>query len=263
MTLAICLVVVFPIYWMVVISVRPMRYSIHYPPSLIPEEIRLGTYLDIFTRLDIGTWMRNSAILGVGVMVICLLLSVFAGYAFSTWVWRGRELFGFGLLVTQMMPEALLIIPIFIIFRRLEMIDTLQGVILAHAAFVIPVGVWVLKGFFDTIPGEMREAALVDGCTEMGILWRIVLPLSAPAVVTVAIIAFFDGWNEYLFASTFLTSKHLWVTTSGLARFIGELSTDVEMVLAGATVFTLPPLLFFTLVQRYIVAGLTAGAVKA
>jgi multiple sugar transport system permease protein len=259
---AVCAVVFFPVYWMIVISIRPTRYTINYPPNLIPEVIQPSTYVEMYTTVPIGLWLRNSAIVGSGIMLITIVLSVLAGYAFSAFRWRGRGAFGLALLVTQMLPEALLVIPIFVIFRRMDMIDTLQGVILAHAAFVIPVSVWILKGFFDTIPDEVREAARVDGCTELGVLWRIMLPLSAPAVVTVAVIAFFDGWNEYLFASTFITSSQLRVTSAGLASFIGELSTPLELVLAGATMFAAAPIVFFVLMQRYIVAGLTGGAIK-
>ncbi len=194
--------------------------------------------------------------------MVCLTLSILGAYALSSFRWRGRMLFGFALLGTQMLPEALLVIPIFIIFRQLGLIDTLQGLVSVDAAFVVPIGVWILKGFFDTIPTEVAEAALVDGCSRMGVLWRIVLPLSLPALVAVAVVAFFEGWNEYMFASTFITTNTLKVATVGLATFIGELATPVELVLGAATVFTIAPVIFYLIMQRYIISGLTGGAVK-
>jgi multiple sugar transport system permease protein len=136
------------------------------------------------------------------------------------------------------------------------------GLVVADAAFVVPVGVWILKGFFDTIPQEVCEAALVDGCSPLGVLWRIILPLSLPALVAVSVVAFFEGWNEYLFASTFITTSELRVASIGLASFIGELATPVELVLACATVFTVAPVVFYIAMQRHIVSGLTGGAVK-
>ena len=175
---------------------------------------------------------------------------------------RRLLLYGAVTLVCAMVPEALLLIPIFIIFRRAGLIDTLPGLVLADAAFIVPVGVWILKAFMDTIAREVREAALIDGCGPLALLWRITLPLSTPALITVCVIAFFDGWNEYLFASTFITSADRRLASVGLASFIGELATPVELVFAATAVFAVPPVLFYFLMQRYFVSGLTSGAIK-
>jgi multiple sugar transport system permease protein len=258
----VCALVLFPVYWMLVTSIRPTRFSISYPPSLWPEEFRWTAYLELFRTIPVATWLRNTFSVSLGTTGLCLGLSIIGGYALSRFRWPGRGLFGFALLSTQMLPEALLVIPIFIIFRQIGLIDTLLGLVVADAAFVVPVGVWILKGFFDTIPQEVCEAALVDGCTPLGVLWRIILPLSLPALVAVSVVAFFEGWNEYLFASTFITSSELRVASIGLASFIGELATPVELVLACATVFTIAPVVFYIAMQRHIVSGLTGGAVK-
>ena len=259
---AVCAILLFPVYWMFVTSLRPTRYTITYPPGFLPEEVRWTAYAELFQTIPIATWLRNTAFVSVGVTVVCLALSIVGAYALSSFRWRGRSLFGFTLLGTQMLPEALVVIPIFVIFRTFGLIDTLHGLVLADAAFIVPVTVWLLKGFFDSIPREVREAALVDGCGPWGVLGRIILPLSAPALVTVSVIAFFDGWNEYLFASTFITTADLRPATVGLASFIGELATPVELVFAATAIFTVPPLLFYFVMQRYIVSGLTGGAVK-
>ncbi len=260
--LAVCAVLLFPVYWMFVTSLRPTRYTITYPPAFLPEEVRWEVYVELFQTIPIATWLRNTTIVSVGVTALCLALSIFGAYALSSFEWRGKSLFGFSLLGAQMLPEALVVIPVFVIFRQLGLLDTLQGLILADTAFILPVTVWILKGFFDTIPREVREAALVDGCGPMGVLGRIILPLSAPALVTICVIAFFDGWNEYLFASTFITTASLRPATVGLASFIGELATPVELVFAATAIFTVPPMIFYALMQRYIVSGLTGGAVK-
>jgi multiple sugar transport system permease protein len=260
--LLVCALVLFPVYWMLVTSIRPTRFSISYPPALWPEEFRWTAYLELFRTIPVATWLRNTFSVSLGTTVVCLALSIIGGYALSRFRWPGRKLFGFALLSTQMLPEALLVIPIFIIFRQIGLIDTLLGLVVADAAFVVPVGVWILKGFFDTIPQEVCEAALVDGCSPLGVLWRIILPLSLPALVAVSVVAFFEGWNEYLFASTFITTSELRVASIGLASFIGELATPVELVLACATVFTIAPVVFYIAMQRHIVSGLTGGAVK-
>ena len=258
----VCLMMLFPVYWMVVTSLRPTRDTITYPPDLLPHHVRWGAYLELFQTIPIATWLGNTTIVSTGVTLLCLVLSILGAYALSHFAWRGRSLFGFLLLVTQMLPEALLVIPIFVIFRRAGLIDTLPGLILADAAFVVPVGVWILKSFMDTIPREIREAALIDGCGAMGTLWRITLPLCVPALITVGVIAFFDGWNEYLFASTFITTSDLRPAAVGLASFIGELATPVELVFAATAIFTTPPIVFYFLLQRYFVSGLTSGAIK-
>ena len=259
----VCGAVLFPVYWMVLTSLRQTRDTITYPPDLLPRNVRLSAYGELLQTVPIATWLGNTVVISIGVMLLCLVLSVLGAYALSHFRWRGRSAFGFLLLVTQMLPEALLVIPIFVIFRRAGLIDTQPGLILADAAFVVPVGVWILKSYMDTIPREVREAALIDGCGPMGTLWRITLPLSVPALITVGVIAFFDGWNEYLFASTFITSSDLRPASVGLASFIGELATPVELVFAATALFTTPPVVFYFLMQRYFVSGLTSGAIKA
>jgi len=258
----VCATVLFPVYWMLTLSVRPTRDTISYPPALWPREIQWNAYAEAFRTLPIAAWLSNTFLVSVGVTLICLVLSVSGGYALSQFSWRGRSIFGFALLTTQMLPEALLVIPIFIIFRRAGLIDTLPGLVLADAAFVVPVGVWILKSFMDTIPREISEAALIDGCGPWATLWRITLPLTAPALIAVSVIAFFDGWNEYLFASTFITTAELRPASVGLASFIGELATPVELVFVFTAVFAIVPMVFYFLLQRYFVSGLTSGAMK-
>ena len=197
-----------------------------------------------------------------GVMLICLVLSILGAYALSHFRWRGRGPFGFLLLVTQMLPEALLVIPIFVIFRRVGLIDTRPGLILADAAFIVPVGVWILKSFMDTIPREIRGGRAHRRLRRPRRPLAVTLPLSVPALITVGVIAFFDGWNEYLFASTFVTTSDLRPAAVGLASFIGELATPVELVFAATAALHAPPVVFYLLLQRYFISGLTSGAIK-
>jgi len=257
-----CAAAVFPVYWMLATSLRPTRDTITYPPDLWPRHLRWSAYAELLQTIPLGTWLGNTAVVSAGVTLVCLVLSVLGAYALSHFEWRGRGPFGFLLLVTQMLPEALLVIPIFVIFRRAALLDTRSGLVLADAAFVVPVGVWILKSFMDTIPREVREAARIDGCGPAGVLWRVTLPLSLPALITVGVIAFFDGWNEYLFASTFITTSDLRPAAVGLASFIGELATPVELVFAATVLFSAPPVVFYFLMQRYFVSGLTSGALK-
>jgi len=161
-----------------------------------------------------------------------------------------------------MLPEARIFIPIFIILRQLRLLENLPAVSLVNTAFVLPIGIWILKGVFDAVPREIREAAQVDGCDEMSVLWRIVVPLSLPGLVAVGVVAFFYAWNEFLFTSTMLTTEAVRPAAVGLASLRTQMETPVERILAASMLFSLPPVLFYIIMQRYIVSGLTAGAVK-
>ncbi|MCC7448293.1 MAG: carbohydrate ABC transporter permease [Anaerolineae bacterium] len=194
--------------------------------------------------------------------IICLGLTILGAYALSGIRWRGQTMFGLLLLMTQMLPEALTVIPIYATIDKLHMKNNLLVLALIDTAFILPICIWVLKNVFDTIPPEVRDAGLVDGCTRVGVLWRIMLPISAPGLVAVGVVAFFYAWNEYLFASTLITDKHYFTAPMGLAGLISMIGFPIDKMLAGGLVFAIFPVIFYLAVQRYVVAGLSAGAVK-
>lgn len=255
-------IVVFPSYWLLVTSLQEEKYQLVSPPYLTPQVFNWQSFLSLFEATRMSLWLRNSVVVSLGVTVLALAMSLLGAYSLSGFRFRGRGMFMFGLLATQMMPQALLVVPVFILFRQLGLMDSLQGLVLVDTAFVVPVTVWIMKGFFDSIPREIMEAALIDGCSRMGVLFHILIPLSVPAVVAVCVVAFFEGWNEYLFAVTFISTPESWVATMGLASFIGELATPLERMMAAAAVFSIAPVAFYLLMQRYIISGLTGGAVK-
>jgi multiple sugar transport system permease protein len=262
LVIAVSLLTVFPIYWMLVSTVQPSKYSMHYPPPLIPQEIAFGEFASLFANHPIALWLRNSFLIAAMTTLICLALTVAGAYALSRLRWRGRSLFGLFLLVTQMLPEILIIIPLYIIYRRLNALDNLPALSLVDTAFALPICIWILKGVFDTIPSEVLDAAVVDGCTELSVLWRIVLPLSAPGLVAVATVAFFSAWNEFLFAVIMISSADLLPASVGLNTLKATAFTPVEQYMAAGLIFSILPVFFYLIMQRYIVAGLTAGAVK-
>jgi multiple sugar transport system permease protein len=161
-----------------------------------------------------------------------------------------------------MLPSTVLIVPLFILFRQLHMLNTRAAIMLAQAALVAPVAVWLIKAFIDTIPQEVEEAALMDGCSRLAVLWRITLPLALPAVVASFAMSFFEAWNIFVYALTFAPDRELWVSSVGLASWIGELTTPVEIMMSGAVVFTLPSVIVFLLLQQRLVGGLSVGAIK-
>lgn len=257
----------FPVYWMVLSAIQPTEYSLHYPPPLWPKGIDLQPFRDLFAKQPIGEWLLNSAIVSAIATLVCVVLSVLGAYTLVLRSWRGKGAFAGFLLVTQMLPEALIVVPIFRMFTNVPLVgadlrNNLPALALIDAAFVLPICVWVLKNMFDTIPPELREAATVDGAGPMRALFQIVLPLAVPGVIAVGVVAFFYAWNEYLFAQLMINDNGLYPASVGLGSMKTMLDTPIEQVLAAGLLFSIPPVIFYMVLQRWIVAGITAGAVK-
>ena len=260
--IAVSLITIFPVYWMIVNTFQPNKYSLHYPPPLFPQEITFYQFSELFGNHPVALWLRNSFLIALMTMLLCTALSVLGAYALSSLRWKGRTVFGLFLLVTQMLPEILVLIPLFVIYRKLNMLNSLPTLALVDAAFILPICIWILKGVFDTVPSEVLDAAVVDGCTELSLIWRIVLPLTTPGLVAVAVVSFFFAWNEYLYAGILLSSADYMPASVGLSTLKAIASTPVEQYMAAGLIFSILPVAFYLLMQRYIVSGLTAGAVK-
>lgn len=251
-----------PLYWLLNTATGTNAELYSTGQSLLPHLERLPQVFDVFVQTPLLRWLRNSSIIAMGTTTLSLLIAIFAGYAISRFRFHGRGLLSFGLFTTQMLPEALVIVPMYAIFVTLGLINSMWGLILATTAFAMPVAVFIISTAMDKVPYEIEEAARVDGASRLRILSRIVLPLVVPSLAAASVITFFEGWNEYLFASTFLQSQEKWTTSVGLASFIGEFVTPLPTVFSAALIFALPAIVFFLLVQRRIVGGLTAGSVK-
>jgi multiple sugar transport system permease protein len=259
---AVVFATLFPLYWMFVTSARALEENGEFPPGLFPHAWNWLPYIAVFTEFPLAQWLFHSLEVGLLVTVIVLFFATLAAYALSCLTWAGRTAFGFFLFFTQMMPEAMIVIPIYTMYRQIGLTENLPALSVVDAAFVIPVGSWILKAMFDSVPLEVREAALVDGCGDLGVLFRIILPLSTSAMVAVSVSAFFYGWNEYLFASTMITNEDIRPASLGLASFLGFSGPLVTRVMAAGFVYALPPTIFYLLAQRRLVVGITAGAVK-
>jgi len=260
--LALLGVAAFPIYWMFVTSLTTSADLFARRPNWLPTFSEMHVYRDVFSLKPVARWLMNSAIVAVGTTVASVALAILPAYAMSRFRFRGKGAIGFGLFTTQMLPEAMLVVPLYAIFAKLAMLNSLGGLVLANTAFTVPVVVWILKGAIDGIPLEIEEAARVDGCTRMGIVMGVVVPLIAPTLAAASVIAFFHGWNEYVFAQTFITEDRLHTASVGLAGFVGELSTPIHSVMAVGFIYTLPAVAFYLMVQKHVVAGMTAGSVK-
>lgn len=265
MALALLMVVLagFPIFWMFNTSITPTQELFQGEQHVIPAFSRT---LRVFQVLTSDTpflhWMANSAVVALGTTALSLVMAVMAAYALSRYKFHGKGILGFGLFATQMLPEALLVVPLYSLFATLGLLNQLYGLILVNTAFAMPVAVWILKAAMDSVPYEIEESARVDGCSSLSVLQIIVVPLVMPSLAAAAVITFFDGWNEYLFATTFIEDRTNWVASTGLASFVGEFTTPLDTVFSAGFVFTIPAIIFFLLMQRRIVSGLTAGSVK-
>lgn len=252
----------FPIYWMFNTALSTPAELFGTGQTLLPRLSRLFVVDEVLAGANIGGLLRNSAFIAFGTTLLSLLLAIGAAYALSRYRFVGKGIAGFFLFATQMLPQALLIVPLFALFVSLGLINQLYGLVLANTAFSMPVAVFILKTGIDKIPYEIEESARVDGCSKLAQLSMIVVPLILPSIAAAAVITFFDGWNEFLFANTFIQTASKWPAAVGLAQFMGQYSTPLETVMAAALLFTLPAVIFFLLVQRRIISGLTAGAVK-
>lgn len=253
---------IFPIYWMYNTSLTPVGGLFGGQNLIPPVRHSLEIFNVFFTEVPIWRWLRNSAVVALGTTLSSLAMAILAAYGLSRFRFFGKGVLGFALFATQMLPEALLIVPMYALFMGFGLLDGYIGLVLANTAFVMPVAVWIIKSAMDGIPYEIEEAARIDGTRRLAMLTQIMIPLTAPSIAAASVIVFFDGWNDFLFASTFVTSPEKWLATVGLASFLGEFVTPLATVFSAALVFTIPPIVFFLIMQRHIISGLTSGSVK-
>ena len=255
-------IMIFPVYWMVSTAFKPGRDILRFDPKLVPSPFTLANFADAISRPFFWTSVQSSLIVVLTVVAVSLLLAFTAAVGVARFGFRGRRAFLVMILVVQMVPLTALVIPIFLLMDGLGAVDTLASVIVTYLAFIVPFMVWTLRGFVANIPIELEEAAMIDGCTRMGAFMRVVFPLCAPGLVATAIFAFIQSWNEYVIALVLLRSPDHQTLTVWLASFTTNHGTDWGPLMAGATLTSVPVVTFFLVVQRYVTAGLTAGAVK-
>jgi multiple sugar transport system permease protein len=260
--IAVVAVAAFPLYWM-------LNTALTTPNALYKTGQDFWLHLENFPALvqSLGSvpvlqWLGNSAFIATGTTIVSLLLGSVAGYALSRFRFYGKGIVSFLFFTTQVLPEALILVPLYALFISLGLINNLGGLVLANAGFAVPVATFIIKNAMDSVPFEIEESARVDDCPRFSILTMILLPLITPSLAAAAVIAFFSGWNEFLFANTFLLDKTLWPASVGLASFVGQYETPLSAVMGSALIFSIPAVVFFLLAQRKIVSGLTAGAVK-
>lgn len=251
----------FPIYWMVVSSLRePTELLTNV--SLIPNVLSLESYRNLLELTDYPRHFMNSVIVAVVAVLVTMVFSVMIAYAVTRQRIRGKKVIVGAMLYAYMFPPLLIAIPIFTIFARLGLSDTLTGLIASHLTLTLPLGVWFLWGFFKSMPFELEEAAMVDGCTRLGAFLRVVLPLALPGLITVAIFSFLLSWTDYTFALVMIGSDANKTLPVGLASMVGSFDLRWGEIMAGSTLIALPLFAAFALMSQYFIQGLGAGAVK-
>lgn len=253
----------FPLYWVVVSSLKNTVELFRTPPTLFPQQIDWSPYIINFVQSqDIWRYMGNSAQIAVGTMLLSLVLAAPMAYGLARLPIQGKNVFLLGLLVVQMFPGIMLAVPLFVIFTHLGLMNTLPAVVLAVTTRTLPFAVLVLRPYFLTLPRDLEDAAFIDGCTLWGAFYRIILPLSRPGVLTVAALTFLMGWSDFLFPLALISDDSKRPLTLGIYKFIGEYGVRWNDLMAVSVVAAIPIILVFIFAQRYITSGLVAGAVK-
>lgn len=260
----ILLIILFPIFWMLNTSLKNEAEIFQYPPTFYPHVLNKKSYAAQVETGDFNMFQSfgNSLAISTGAMLIAVILAVPAAYAIGSYKFKGRKSILLGFLVTQMLPVSVLLTPMFIMFKKLHLYNTWGAAILADATIGIPFSVLILKNYFASIPKEMEEAAYIDGCTHFGAFVRILVPVAMPGVIVCAIFSFLYAWGDLAYGMTFILDQPKRPITAGIFNFMGQYGTKWSYLSAFAIVTIIPVAIIFIFMQKYIIAGMTSGAVK-
>lgn len=261
--LLICLFFAMPFLWMLMTSIKTSSDLFTSPVHFFPQKgVTLRPYLDVFAQSGFGLYFLNSFTVATITTALATLLGMLAALGFARYRIPGGRALMLSTVLSQLFPLVLLVPPMFIVMRDLGILDTRASLVVAYIAFALPYGIWLLAGYLRSIPVDLEESAMVDGTTRVGAHVRITIPLATPGIVATFIYSFILSWDEFLFATTFITSPQLRTLPLGLYAFIGEYAVQWNLLMAGAVVTTLPVAILFVFLQRFLINGLTAGAIK-
>lgn len=258
-----CLIILFPFAVMISTAVKPRAEVLAFPPHWLPSEIRLQNFADMWQAARFGPALVNSLVVSIAATVLCLLVAIPAAYAMARMQFRGQRLFRQFLLVTQMLSPIVLVLGIFRLMSKMGLVDQLPALMLAYIAFNLAFAVWMLQAYFQTIPRELEEAATLDGATSLQRLRLVFLPLAAPAIGITSVFIFIYCWNEFVLAMTLLRSNEKYTLTMQIFSLVGgRYQVEWDHVMGATLVASVPVAIVFAMLQRYLVSGLTVGAVK-
>jgi multiple sugar transport system permease protein len=260
--LTLLLVVIFPFYWMTITSFKGEEQMRSLVSMFWPRPFLTENYSQLLQKTEFLSWYRNSIAVSVSSTFVATAVGTIGAYALARLKFLGRAFMASAVLITYLVPPSILFIPLYAQIRNLGLADSLTGLIAAYPSFTVPFVTWLLMGYFESIPEELEEAAMIDGATRFGAFWRVVLPLAAPGLLAAGLYAFTQAWNEFLYALVFITNVKLRTLPVGLSGFITGDVYGWGYLMAGAVLTTLPVIAAYIYLQRYMVEGLTAGSVK-
>lgn len=259
---ALLVFVLFPLFWVISTALKGKAETFASPPTFIPRLPTLENFISIWKTRNFLTYYRNSIFVSVSTTAVCLTLANLAAYGFSRFRMRFGHLLLMFILVSQMIPGVLFVIPYFIMMGKIGLINSHIALIVAHTSFALPFTTWMLHGYYNSIPRSLDEAGLIDGCTNVQVFTRVVLPLTMPGNVATLIFAFMQSWNEYLFSVSLVTVDRMYTVPVGIAMFMGEYQTQWNELMTASLVASLPVILLYLLVDKHLIGGLTAGSVR-
>jgi multiple sugar transport system permease protein len=255
-----------PIVWMLIASLSPQADLISRPMKWWPSTLYLDRYVEIFQGEGVGetfrAGLRNSLIVATFTVLIAMTVGILGAYAFARLKFRFRGLTLMVFLISYMLPQIALLIPLYFILNSLNLLDNVVGLIIVDLSLVVPFTLWILSNYFLTLPTELEEAARIDGCSRMGALWRVILPTARPGIFAALMFSFLLAWDEFMYALIFTSSDAAKTLPVAISEFAGRYTTDFGLVAAGGLIAAIPPLVIAVIFQRYVVSGMTAGAVK-
>jgi len=257
-------VYLFPLYWMITTSIKSYTEVFATPPTLFPHTITFSAYTEQLTGEDIGipTYFLNSMVISTSTTLLTLLLAVPASYGLARFKIKGAKIILLSILVTQMLPNSLLLTPLFIIFKHLGILDTYMSAILADATITIPFAVLILRPYYLSTPLELEDSARIDGCGRLGVFLRIIMPISYPGIIIICAFAFLMAWGNLMYALTFISNGALRPLPLTIYKAMGQYGTRWNNLMAYSSIVAIPVLIMFIFLQRYLISGLTAGSVK-
>lgn len=254
--------VLLPVYWMLVLALTPLGQSRGPALGIIPTGLTLDNFVIVLTQRPLGTWILNSLLIALAAGIVAVAVGVAAGYAISRFAFRGATVIALAILATEMIPSTSIVLPMYSIFSTLQLLNTPIAIVLAHMSTVVPLVLWLSKGFFDEVPVELEAAAAIDGASRFQVFRLVALPLILPGVIAAFVYAFIVSWSDLIFARTLSSTPSQWTVPVGLSSFNGEFYTSFEPMMAASIVFAAPVVVLFLVLQRYFIRGLTSGGVK-
>ncbi|MBA4313254.1 MAG: ABC transporter [Chlorobiaceae bacterium] len=256
------LIAIYPVLQVVTISLRPSDKLLSTSLEIIPQNATLKSYVSLFIDQPFLLWVRNSALISLTVTLTGVVLASMSGYAFSRFNFIGKKIGLLSLLVTQMFPATMLLLPLYLMLIYLGLINSYLGIIITYSATALPFCIWTMKGYYDTIPISLEEAARIDGCNQFQAFYKVILPLASPALVITGLFSFMSAWSEYIVAAQILQDTQLWTLPLGLKSFEANMSTEWGLYGAASLIVMVPVVLLFMILSKWLVSGLTLGSVK-